>query len=92
MEEAEIISNEDFPNTASRLYSTVIIRDTIARINLEYKLVHPNETDEWNGKISPLTPFGIALMGLRKGDSFTWQLSNRRKYYSVVEIRNYTFI
>ncbi|CAL1520355.1 GreA/GreB family elongation factor [Chitinophaga sp. MM2321] len=92
MSKANVLSNDDFPNTASRLYSTVIIRDTITRTNLEYKLVPPNETDEWNGNISALTPFGLALMGLKKGESFVWQLSKKKKFYSVVEVRNSTFV
>lgn len=89
---ATVLGNDAFPNSASRLYSTVVIRDTVARTNLEYKLVHPNEADEWNGRISALTPFGLALMGLQKGESFTWQLANKKKYYAVVEVRNASFM
>jgi regulator of nucleoside diphosphate kinase len=89
---ANVLSNDDFPNTISRLYSTVVIRDTVTRTNLEYKLVPPAETGKWNGNISALTPFGLALMGLQKGESFIWQLSKRKKFYTVVEVRNADFI
>ncbi|SKA06915.1 Transcription elongation factor, GreA/GreB, C-term [Chitinophaga eiseniae] len=89
---ASVLPVDDFPNGASRLYSTVIIRDTVNRINLEYKLMPPDEADEQAGGISALSLFGLALMGLQQGESFTWQLSCRRKYYAVVEVRNSAFI
>ncbi|RFS20101.1 hypothetical protein DVR12_20505 [Chitinophaga silvatica] len=89
---ANVLGSNEFPNTASRLYSTVIIRDSVTRTNLEYKLVPPSDSDKWNGNISALTPFGLALMGLQKGESFIWQLSKRKKYYTVVEVRNSAYI
>lgn len=89
---ASILPTDDFPNSASRLYSTVIIRDTVNRINLEYKLMPPDEADETSGNISALSLFGLALMGLQQGESFTWQLSGRKKYYAVVAVRNNAFV
>jgi transcription elongation GreA/GreB family factor len=89
---AQVLEAANFPNSVSRLYSTVVIRDTVNRINLEYKLMPPDEADEYSGCISALSLFGLALMGLREGESFTWQLSGRKKYYAVVAIRNTAFV
>lgn len=65
---------------------------TVNRINLEYKLIPPGEADEHNGNISALSLFGLALKGLQEGESFTWQLSGRKKYYAVVAVRNNAFV
>lgn len=92
VEAAEIISNEDFPNDMSRITSTIVIWDNISKTTLEFKLVHPTESNERLGKLSPLNSLGIALMGLRRGDSFVWQKAKRKKYFFVKEVRNTSYI
>jgi regulator of nucleoside diphosphate kinase len=39
-------------------------------------LVYPDEADISQGKISVLTPIGIALIGLKVGQSITWETRN----------------
>ena len=85
---AKITFDTDFPRNASRLYSTITVRDTIARINHTYKLLPPNEVDSDVNGISVLSPFGFILMGRRVGTSFSWQFNNKKKYFLVVDIVN----
>jgi regulator of nucleoside diphosphate kinase len=46
--------------------------DTTGRIR-NVALVYPEQADISQGKISVLTPVGTALIGLRAGDSITWE-------------------
>lgn len=89
---AEKVTAEDFPNTVSRLYDVITIRNIKTRLNIQYKLVPPSEKDEWSGKISAISPLGIALMGVTKGQSITWQSGKKKNYYSVMEVINGMYI
>lgn len=79
LDNAEKVTAEDFPNTVSRLYDTITIRNIKTRLNLQYKLFPPSEKDEWKGKISAISPLGITLMGVTKGQSITWQTGKKEK-------------
>lgn len=46
--------------------------DTTAKIHT-VTLVYPGEADISQNKISVLTPVGAALIGVRSGDSITWE-------------------
>lgn len=89
---AEKVTADDFPNTVSRLYDVITIRNIKTRLNIQYKLVPPEEKDEWRGKISAISPLGIALMGVTKGQNITWQSGNKKNYYSVMEVINAMYI
>ncbi len=83
---AKIIPNSDFPRDIAGLYSTITLRDTIARINHTYTLVPPNEIDGKSDRISVFSPFGFELLGKGLGSSFTWILKTKRKYYLVADL------
>ena len=88
LKSANIISDSSFSRDVSRLFSTVIIRDTIARINFEYKLLPPDEAESNSYGISVLSPFGFALLGRKEGSSFTWQFNKKKKHFLIIEVRN----
>jgi regulator of nucleoside diphosphate kinase len=46
--------------------------DTTGKVQT-VRLVYPDEADIAQGKISVLTPIGTALIGLRAGQSITWE-------------------
>jgi regulator of nucleoside diphosphate kinase len=51
-------------------------------------LVYPDEADISQGKISVLTPIGIALIGLKVGQSITWETRNGVvKELTLLEVR-----
>ena len=92
LDNAEKVTAEDFPNTVSRLYDTITIRNIRTRLNLQYKLVPPSEKDEWKDKLSAISPLGIMLMGVTKGQSITWQSGKKKNHYSVMEVINAMYI
>ncbi|WP_127133248.1 GreA/GreB family elongation factor [Pseudoflavitalea rhizosphaerae] len=89
---AQQVSAADFPNNVSRLYDIITLRNIKTRQNVQFKLVPPAERDSWSGKISALSPLGIALLGVVKGQSISWQSGNKKNYYTVMEVSNAVFI
>ncbi len=89
---AELVNAYQFPNNVSRLYDVITIRNIISRQNVQYEIVPPAEKDDWNGKISAISPLGISLMGVVKGQSIVWQSGKKKNYYAVVEVRNAMYI
>lgn len=89
---AKQVSTDDFPNTVSRLYDKITIRNIKDRINIQYQIVPPSERDHWNGKISAISPLGISLMGVTKGQNIVTHTGNRKQYYAVMEVINAMYI
>jgi len=89
---AQPVSAVDFPNDVSRLYDVITLRNIKTRQNVQFKLVPPAERDNWSGKISALSPLGIALLGVVNGQSISWQSGNKTNYYTVMEVRNAEYI
>lgn len=89
---AEQITAADFPNNVSRLYDVITLRNINTRQNIQYKVVPPDERDDWKGKISAISPLGILLMGVTSGQSIVLQTSKKKKHYVVMEVRNAMYI
>lgn len=66
---ANVVSDSNMPRDVIRLYSIVILRNTVNRTNYDYKLVLPGE----DGGLSVFSRFGFELLGLRLADSFCRQ-------------------
>ena len=50
-------------------------------------LVHPGVADDRSGRISVLDPLGMALLGLREGQSVDWPLQHgRRRRVRLVKV------
>lgn len=68
--------------------SEVEFRDDMTGNLRKVSLVYPAEADIALGKISILTPIGTALIGLRIGQSITWETrAGELKRLTVVQLR-----
>jgi regulator of nucleoside diphosphate kinase len=83
MERAQIVADPKLPIDVVRMGSRVRYR-TDKDEELEVVLVFPVAADISEGKISVLTPVGAALIGLRTGQSITWQARDGRKHALTV--------
>lgn len=73
---AQVLTKGQQPQHAVCMNSEVEFRDdTTGRIQ-KVILVYPEQANISVRKISVLTPVGTALIGLRKGDSITWETPN----------------
>ena len=52
----------------------------------EYTIVGSEEADMRERKLSHLSPLGAALMGKKKGDSFTFETPNGKQAYSIEKV------
>jgi len=77
MERARIVADQKLPADIVRMGSRVVYR-TDRDEELEVVLVFPADADISERKISVLTPVGAALIGLRTGQSITWESRDGR--------------
>jgi regulator of nucleoside diphosphate kinase len=87
LDRARIVSDAVLPANVVRMGSTVEYHpDTGAPRTVS--LVFPDEADIADGKISILTPIGTALLGLKPGQSITWQARDGRRHeLTVLSVR-----
>lgn len=72
-----------------RMGSHVRFRDESTGLVRQIQLVYPQQADSAAGRISILTPVGIALIGLSKGQSMTWKdRGGQQKRLTVLEVSN----
>jgi len=81
----------------ARVVDDVRVRDDVVRMNstLRYvtdtgedrtvTLVYPGEADIETGKVSILTPIGVALIGLSPGQTIDWQARDGRVHQLTVK-------
>jgi regulator of nucleoside diphosphate kinase len=69
---ATIVSDERLPPNVVTMGSRVLFEDEGTGRRREIVLVEPQDSDPARGRISVLAPAGMALLGLRAGDSIDW--------------------
>ncbi|WP_127753027.1 nucleoside diphosphate kinase regulator [Devosia sp. 1566] len=83
MERARVVPDAKLPKDIVRMGSTVQYRTDQDEL-VEVTLVYPAKADISQGRISVLTPVGAALIGLRTGQSITWETRDARKHVLTV--------
>lgn len=62
----------ELPQDVVTLNSHVVYSDETAGVKRLVTIVYPPDADEDAGKVSVLTPLGIALLGLSVGEAIEW--------------------
>ncbi|MDC9826351.1 nucleoside diphosphate kinase regulator [Devosia sp. ZB163] len=75
---ASVVAPEQLPADVVRMGSTVRYRSGEGE-QREVTLVFPAEADSESGLVSVMTPIGVALIGLRRGQSITWLAPDGRR-------------
>lgn len=73
---AEVVNQKDIPNDVVTMNSIVTFVSKDTGKESEIKLVYPKDADVTKGYVSVLAPVGIALIGLRVGQSIDWPMPN----------------
>ncbi len=68
------------------LGSKVSIQKVGEKDTHRYQIVGSEETNMFERKISHLSPLGDALMGKKKGDTFSFETPNGKQQYKIVEL------
>lgn len=82
----KLVSSENIPKDVITMNSKVRIRDMNSGEEEVYSLVFPGVADITRHKISILAPIGTALIGLRVGDTITWNVPGGSRSLRVEEI------
>ncbi|BCH23602.1 nucleoside diphosphate kinase regulator [Mesorhizobium sp. L-8-3] len=90
LDRARVVADGSVGNAVVRIGSQVTYQpdaDTPRTVTL----VYPGDADIDQGKISVVTPVGIALIGLSTGQSISWTARDGRKHeLIVIEVRQPT--
>jgi transcription elongation factor GreA len=84
---ARIITEKDLPNDKVYILSTVRLKDLANGMEVEYKLVSPEESDFEAHKISVTSPIGKGLLGRSIGDTVTIAVPAGTLQYQILQIR-----
>jgi regulator of nucleoside diphosphate kinase len=84
---AQIVSQTEVPSDVVTMNSLVRVKDIQSGKERDLIIVYPNQADVYLGKISILVPIGIALIGLRVGQSIDLVVPNgKTKRVQVTEV------
>src|SRR4051794_11216813 len=66
------VPNEDVPGDVITMNSRFALRDEKTGDTICYTLVYPEEEASHDGKVSVLSPMGMALFGAKVGEEVCW--------------------
>jgi len=86
LERARIVAEDAIPGNVVRMGSLVRYRSS-GGDERTIRLVYPLEADISLGRISVMTPVGVALLGVREGQSISYRARDgRRQALTVIEV------
>ncbi|MCC5970695.1 MAG: nucleoside diphosphate kinase regulator [Pararhodobacter sp.] len=84
---ARIVTPEQFPPTVVDIGSRVTYKNETTGLKRAVVLVFPEDTDLTRQHISVVTPLGVALLDLKKGQEFLWDAhANPRWLLTVTDV------
>mgnify|MGYP001070468504 FL=1 len=88
LDRAKVVPEQRVPATVIRMGSTVVWRTEKGEEH-RAKLVFPGDADINSGKVSILTPVGVALIGLSTGQAMEWMTRDGRSHaLTVLKVEN----
>lgn len=85
LQSAKIVSDKKKSNVVG-LGSKVTIQKENEKESHTYNIVGTEEADMQERKISYVSPLGEAMIGKKKGDTFTFETPNGKMNYQVIEV------
>ena len=86
LKSAQIVSSPKKTGTVS-LGVTVILQKEGEKDKRQYKVVGSEEANIHDRKISHLSPLGEAVMGKKKGESFTFDTPGGQVEYKILDVK-----
>lgn len=84
---ARIVTAKKMPGNVIGIGSTARYRDNDTGQETSVTLVYPEDADIGQGRVSVMTPIGIALLGLAEGASFFWETrGGQRRTLTVIDV------
>ena len=73
---AKVVPQKEIPKDVVTMNSKIKFLDLDSKKESEITLVYPKDADVTKSQVSILAPVGIALIGLRKGQTIDWPMPN----------------
>jgi regulator of nucleoside diphosphate kinase len=73
---AQVVPQKEIPKDIVTMNSKIKFIDVNSDRESEITLVYPKDADVTKGQVSILAPVGIALIGLKKGQTIDWPMPN----------------
>ena len=83
---ARVLSPGDVPQDMITMNSRFALSDPESQTRITHTLVYPDAASPERGRISVLTPMGMALFGAREGDEVSWISPDGREVRIVRQI------
>ncbi|TYB83326.1 nucleoside diphosphate kinase regulator [Maritimibacter fusiformis] len=84
---ARVVAAAKMPANVVAIGSTVTYRDETTGQEKAITLVYPEDADIARGRVSVMTPIGVALIGLAEGAAFHWDTrENQRRMLTVIRV------
>lgn len=84
---ARVVSAQKMPANVVAIGTTVTYRDETTGQEKSITLVYPEDADIGRGRVSVMTPIGVALLGLAEGAAFHWDTrENQRRMLTVIRV------
>ena len=84
---ASLLPPEAMPPKTVRIGSSFAVRDLDSGELDRFTLVWPEHADVERGRLSVLTPLGVALIGFAEGDEITWRMPGGFRRLVLVEVK-----
>lgn len=79
LDRAVVVPQREIPPDVVTMRSRILFEDVETGRRREATLVYPDEADMEQSRVSILAPVGLALLGLRVGDTIEWPLPQARR-------------
>lgn len=73
---ADVVSHKEVPSDIVTMNSRVRFLDETTKQESEMTLVYPQDAKLEENRISILAPVGVALLGLKVGETIDWKMPN----------------
>lgn len=83
---ASLLPAEAMPPKIVRVGSSFAVSDLDNGEIDRFTLVWPEQADVERGRLSVLTPLGVALLGFSEGDEITWRMPGGLRRLTLIEV------
>jgi regulator of nucleoside diphosphate kinase len=83
---ARLVEPEELPTGLITMNSAIRLRDHRTQALETYTLVYPPRADIANGRLSILSPAGLAVLGCRAGDDIHWPVASGSRLMKVEKV------
>lgn len=82
---SDLVASPAVPPTVVTMYSQVLLQDPFGGAPRKLTLCYPDDAEPAAGFISVLSPVGVALLGLRGGETAHWTTPDGQAHAARIE-------